>query len=272
MNVSVIIPVYDRAGRIMTAVESVLAQTLTPAEIIIVDDGSAEDQTAPLRELEESRVTAISQENQGPAGARNTGLRAATAEWIAFLDSDDWWLPGKLEAQVRWHQEHPDCLISQTDEIWIRNGRRVNPRKYHAKPQGDIFELSLRRCLVSPSAVLIHRRVFDEVGLFDPALPVCEDYDLWLRIAIRFQVGLVPSQLVVKTGGHADQLSTRFRGMDRWRVRSIEKLLADGGLTAAQRAAAESELARKREILRAGAEKHGKDFEAYMAEIVELNN
>jgi glycosyltransferase involved in cell wall biosynthesis len=257
-NITVIIPVYNRAESVIRAVESVLSQTYSPAEIIIVDDGSDDDPGESLSRQNDIRLKIIRQKNTGVAGARNAGIKAASFDWLAFLDSDDWWQPGKLAAQVDWHKAHPDYLISQTDEIWIRNGLRVNPKKYHAKPEGDIFALSLERCLISPSAVLINSHLFEEVGLFDVDLPVCEDYDLWLRISARYPVGLIPDKLVIKTGGHADQLSRKYWGMDRFRVKAIEKLLAAGTLTEVQQTAALDCLERKATILRNGAAKRGK--------------
>lgn len=254
MKITVIIPVYNRARLVKRAVESVLAQTRPPERVIIVDDGSTDNPAALMRDLgSDGRLRIITQENRGVAAARNTGIEASKTDWLAFLDSDDWWLPDKLDRQMAWHSANPDYLISQTDEIWIRNGRRVNPKKYHQKRQGDIFGVSLERCLISPSAVLINRFLIDEVGLFDPELPACEDYDLWLRITSRYPVGLIPEKLIVKTGGHADQLSRKYWGMDRFRVAAIEKLLDSGVLTDTQRQAAVDVMNKKATILRNGA-------------------
>ncbi len=256
MKITVIIPVYNRAQLVKRAVESVLTQTRPPERVIVVDDGSTDSPGDGLREFAgDDRLRIISQENQGVAAARNAGIEASDTDWLAFLDSDDWWLPDKLDRQVSWHSVYPDYLISQTDEIWIRNGRRVNPKKYHLKRQGDIFSVSLERCLISPSAVLMNRCLIDEVGPFDPALLVCEDYDLWLRITARYPVGLIPEKLIIKTGGHVDQLSRKYWGMDRFRVTAIEKLLDSGVLSDSQRKAALDVMNKKTAILRNGAEK-----------------
>lgn len=254
MEISVIIPAYNRPLELKRAVESVLGQTVPPGEIIVIDDGSEEDPGPALAPFG-GRVTLVRRPHRGPAAARNTGIQAAAGQWLAFLDSDDWWLPQKLERQVAWHQDNPGFLISQTDEIWIRNGRRVNPRKYHLKPYGDIFYLSLERCLISPSTVMINRRLLREIGGFDEELAVCEDYDLWLRISSRYPVGLIEEKLVTKTGGHADQLSRKYWGMDRWRVKAIKNLLGRGVLSEKQRQAAVAEMDRKLTILKNGAEK-----------------
>lgn len=258
MKVTVVIPVYNRTHLINRAVKSVLEQTRTPAEIIVVDDGSNDKPENELRDLKDKRVQIIKQEHLGVAAARNKGIEFSETDWIAFLDSDDYWLPSKLEKQIDFHNQNPNFLISQTEEIWTRNGKRVNKKKYHLKPEGDIFELSLERCLVSPSAVMINREIFKDSGLFDTELPVCEDYDLWLRVSSKYRVGLINEKLVVKTGGHPDQLSQKYWGMDRFRVDSLKKLIMSNSLSFDQRKAALDILIKKLLILKNGAKKRGK--------------
>jgi GT2 family glycosyltransferase len=197
-------------------------------------------------------------------------VRAARGQYLAFLDSDDLWLTQKLAIQTAFMESHSECRICQTDEIWVRNGVRANPRLIHQKPAGDIFLRSLELCLVSPSAVMMTRKLFDAMGGFDEALPVCEDYDLWLRIAVDHQVALIAKPLVVKRGGHADQLSRAMWGMDRYRVASLRKLLRSG-IRGERRAAAIATLRRKASILAQGARKRGKmqearEYEAYLRE------
>jgi len=261
VSVSVVIPTHDRAALLVEAVRSVLAQDGGATEVIVVDDGSTdatEEALAPMRD----RIRYHRQARRGVSAARNAGARLARGEWLAFLDSDDLWLPRKVAVQVAFHRGHPLLDISQTEEIWIRNGIRVNPCRHHRKPTGDVFEASLRRCLISPSAVMLRRRLFEDVSGFDESLPVCEDYDLWLRISSRAPVGLVPQPLVVKRGGHADQLSRRYWGMDRFRVSSLARLLASGGLPAARRQAVIETLRTKCSILASGAERRGRHDEA----------
>lgn len=255
---SVVIPAHNRCESASRAVESVLAQDFHDLELILVDDGST-DATPQLEERYAGRLRYLRQENRGVSAARNAGIRASCAPHIAFLDSDDLWLPGKLSAQRSYIAAHPGIRVHQTNERWIRGGRRVNPMKKHGKPEGDIFLPSLELCLVSPSSVSIRRELFDEAGLFDERLPVCEDYDLWLRISWRERVGLIPDELVVKYGGHNDQLSRRYRGMDRFRVYSILKLLGAHGddLPAEYRRAAEETARRKCRILIQGARRRG---------------
>lgn len=260
MLVSVIIPTFDRRALVREAVSSVLAQAGVDVELIVVDDGST-DGTADALEAEfGSALTVLRTGNRGVSAARNSGVAASCGELIAFLDSDDTWLPGKLAAQVAMFAD-PSVEICQTDEIWIRNGRRVNPHRKHRKPEGDVFLASLGLCLISPSAVMLRRSLFERVGGFDEDLPACEDYDLWLRIARTTPVHLVAKAYVVKRGGHADQLSRKFWGMDRFRVRSLSRLL-DAGLDPRREEAVRAVLAEKCRILAAGAARRGRADEA----------
>ncbi len=251
--VSVILPTYNRAWIVGEAVESVLGQDYPHLELIVVDDGST-DGTPELLAAYGDRLRCIRQENQGVSAARNTGIRHATGYLIALLDSDDMWLPGKLSAQIDHFDAHPETLICQTEEIWIRNGVRVNPGKRHRKQSGMIFERSLALCLVSPSAVMLRRSLLDEVGLFDEALPACEDYDLWLRITRKHPVHLIDTPLIVKRGGHADQLS-RMPELDKYRIRAISRLLDGGDLTPSQQDAAIAMLKKKCAIYAQGCRK-----------------
>ena len=261
--ISVIIPTFNRAKLLVEAVRSVLDQKDAPEdfEIIVVDDGSTDDTGEALAALP-GKLRYIRRVHSGVSAARNLGISISSGEWIAFLDSDDLWLPGKLRAQMNFFSDHPDALLCQTGEIWIRNGRRLNPRKYHQKPQWYCFPLLLERCLVSPSAVVVHRRLFDLVGLFDESLPACEDYDLWLRIGWRFPIGLVEKPFVIKRGGHPDQLSATIANLDKYRIKAILKLIGTAALDPAQRKAAERILEKKRRIYCDGCRKRGNISEA----------
>ncbi|MFP4474190.1 MAG: glycosyltransferase family 2 protein [Desulfatibacillaceae bacterium] len=256
---SAIIPVYNREWCIARAVESVLAQTHPDFECVVVDDGSTDATADVLAGFE--GITVVSQPNRGVSSARNAGARAASGRYLAFLDSDDWWLPEKLAAQARYFEANPDSLICQCQETWYRNGKRRNPKRRHEKPAGDIFERSLELCLVSPSAVAMHRDLFHAVGGFDESLPACEDYDLWLRVGARHPVGLVDEALVVRTGGHQDQLSA-LPGLDAWRVAALVKLLEDGGLGPRRHGMAVRVLKRKCAVYAGGCEKRGRHEEA----------
>ncbi len=263
-RVTVIIPTYNRAWILERAVSSVLAQTFSDFELIIVDDGST-DATSEVIAGYGEKIISIYQENQGVSAARNAGICAAKGDYIAFLDSDDAWMPEKLSVQVAFMEAHPELMICQTEEIWIRNNRRVNPKVKHRKPSGDIFIPSLSLCLVSPSAVMMHRRLFDRVGLFDGSFPACEDYDLWLRVAVDYPVGLIETPLIYKYGGHADQLSAS-PALDKYRIRSLVRLLDSGVLSEDRAAAATAVLRKKCQVYAAGCEKRGRTAEA--AEII----
>ena len=260
-SVSVVIPTYNRADLVQRAVRSVLAQTRPADQVIVVDDGST-DETGPLVRIQFGSVDYLAQENRGVSAARNRGIEVATGEWIALLDSDDEWLPEKLERQMACLEQEPDYRLCHTDEIWVRRGRRVNPRRKHAKQGGWIFRDCLPLCAISPSSVLIHRSLFEEVGRFDETLPACEDYDLWLRVCSRWPVLFVPERLVVKHGGHEDQLSSRVWGLDRYRIQALEKVLGSAALGTEDRQAAIDMLVDKIDIYAAGARKRGRVDEA----------
>jgi glycosyltransferase involved in cell wall biosynthesis len=224
--VSVIVPTYNRVEMLTRAVESVLAQTYQQFEVVIVDDGST-DTTPKIFAQSKPPVRYVWQQHAGVSSARNRGMSEAKGDLIAFLDSDDMWDGGKLAVQVEFFEANFDAMVCQTQEIWIRNGVRVNPKKKHQKPSGWIFTECLSLCVVSPSAVMMRKSVFDEVGWFDERLPVCEDYDMWLRVALRFPIFLIDQPLVTKYGGHDDQLSHSEWGIDRYRVAALEKILGD---------------------------------------------
>ena len=262
-KVSVIIPTYNRRERLERAVESVLAQSYPEFELIVADDGS-EDSTADLISRYGSRVIYLPGENRGVAAARNRGIAAARGELIAFLDSDDRWERDKLQAQLQAMEENPSYLISHTEEIWYRRGRRLNPRKIHRKSGGSLFARSLTLCVVSISTAVARREFFEKIGVFDESLPCCEDYDLWLRAAARFPFLLVDRPLTLKEGGRPDQLSSIYRvGMDRYRIQSLLKILTEADLLSPeQRRLALAELERKCRIYGEGCRKHGRAEEA----------
>jgi GT2 family glycosyltransferase len=264
-RVAVVIPVRDRAAMVREAIASVLAQTCRDFTLVVVDDGSADGSATSARAaLADATVPSwvISQAAAGVAAARNAGARAAReCGWIAFLDSDDLWSPAKLERQLAWLASRPSYRVAQTQERWIENGRHRNPRAWHRKEE-DLFRRSVERCLVSPSAVIVRRDLYEATGGFDETFAVCEDYELWLRITAREPVGLVPETLVVKRGGHTDQLSRSTWGLDRFRVAALLKLLATTPLAGHERDAVCSTIAAKCHLLAGGAERRGRREEA----------
>jgi glycosyltransferase involved in cell wall biosynthesis len=257
--VAVILPTYNRADWIRHAIDSVLDQTFRNYELWVVDDGST-DETADLLLEYGQRIRPIRLDrNLGVSHARNVAIQASDSQWVAFLDSDDRWRPEKLERQMGLAAEKPEANLIHTEEIWIRRGVRVNPMGKHAKSGGDLFRRSLRRCLVSPSSALIRRDVFSEVGLFNESLPACEDYDLWLRILCRHSAHFVSEPLVVKYGGHDDQLSRAVPFLDRYRIRALLDLLTWGDLSERQRQWTFDELTWKCRVFGEGCLKHGRE-------------
>ena len=259
-EVSVIIPTYNRSGMLAEAINSVLGQSFRDLELIVVDDGSTDDTPALLSQWA-GRIETLRTGRHGVSAARNTGAARARGRWLAFLDSDDFWLPEKLNLQLAAHRCAPEMLLSHTDEIWVRRGVRVNPMKKHAKRGGWIFEHCLPMCRISPSSVLIDRALFHRLGGFDRRFRVCEDYELWLRLTAAYPVLYLDRPLLVKRGGHSDQLSTAHWGFDRFRVRALLKIL-ETDLPEGYRQAALRELSRKVRILRQGYERRGKKVQA----------
>ncbi|KKL13127.1 hypothetical protein LCGC14_2528850, partial [marine sediment metagenome] len=185
--VSVIIPTFNRACILGRAVESVLSQTFNNYEIIVVDDGS-NDKTCEVIESFNKLVRFFRIPHSGVSKARNTGIENAKGDWISFLDSDDYWLPQKLEKQMAYLNANSEYRVCHTDEIWIKNGKRINQGKKHKKYAGWFFSPSLKLCLISPSTVIICREVLDNVGNFDEDFEYVEDYELWLRITSQYPV------------------------------------------------------------------------------------
>jgi len=254
--VSAVIPTFNRGWIMAEAVQSVLDQTYEPLEIIVVDDGSTDNTRAVLEPFMD-KITLLKQDNKGVSAARNLGIQHARGEFIAFLDSDDLWLPDKTGCQIDFFKANPNAIICQTEEIWVRKGRRVNPKKKHKKRSGMIFEPSLHLCLVSPSAVMMRRRFFDIIGLFDEMLVACEDYDLWLRTSLTHPVFLIDKPCIVKRGGHSDQLSG-MHSLDRFRIQSIKKMLSSGKLSDTQKKEALRVLKKKELIYHQGCLKRNK--------------
>lgn len=258
--ISVIIPTYNRVEAVTKAIGSVLNQSYTHFELVVVDDASEDGTFASLKKQFGTRIKLVTQPHSGVSTARNLGVRVSQGTWIAFLDSDDIWHKNKLECQWAYLNTNPDLKISQTQELWIRNGKRVSGKKKHQKPSGYIFPQSLELCLVSPSSVIMTRELFEASGGFDENLPACEDYDLWLRISSQHVVGLLDAALLTKYGGHEDQLSHQYGAMDRFRVYSLLKILLSGQLTGIQRNQAKEAAKQKLNILKLGAQKRNSDF------------
>ncbi len=255
MRISVVIPSYNRRHTLERALQSVFEQTSPVDEVILVDDGSTDGSSEMVRQLF-PQIEVLTQPNLGVSAARNRGIAAARFEWIALLDSDDSWLPQKIDQIRRAQKLQPGFVLYHSDEIWIRRGVRVNPMQKHRKSGGWIFEQCLPLCAISPSATVISKSTVESLGMFDEQLPACEDYDLWLRLCHRFPVHYINQPLITKYGGHDDQLSQQHPVMDRFRIRALHRLLTQEALKPGFRHAAEVMLSRKLDILLKGAIKH----------------
>ncbi len=254
MKVSVIIPTYNRKHTLGRAIESIISQTIKPLEIIIVDDGSNDGTREWIKE-EYPFIKYLNQNNSGVSASRNRGIFSANGNWIAFLDSDDEWIPEKLERQLSILSSDKKAVFCHTNEIWIRNGTRVNQMRKHQKYGGYIFEKCLDMCRISPSSSIIKKEVFDHIGYFDESLIVCEDYDLWLRIAAHYKILFLDQPLIKKYGGHVDQLSRVKGGIEKYRIQSLEKILSSESLEISQFNSAKEILIKKLNIYANGVRK-----------------
>jgi len=256
-KISIIIPTYNRCSLLKRALNSVYQQSYVNHEVIVIDDGSTDKTTAMIADCF-PQVNCYSQSNKGVSAARNMGINKSSGEWIAFLDSDDEWLPEKLEKQISLLNANPEYKICHTEELWIRDGVRVNQMKKHKKQGGWIFPQCLPLCAMSPSSIMIHHSLFNELGDFDSNLPACEDYDLWLRITAKYPVLYIEEPQIKKYGGHEDQLSKKHWGMDRYRITALQKILAGGTLSNENKEKAIVMLLKKCKVFKNGALKREK--------------
>ncbi len=258
MKIDVIIPTFNRAHVLERAINSVLNQKYQDFNLTIVDDGSHDETAHILKKYEgQKKILILRQENKGVSAARNLGIRNSNAPWISFLDSDDEWLPQKLQVQIDYLRKNPSCHFVHSDEIWIRNGVRINPKKKFDKSNTDIFRRSLETCLISPSTVLLKRDFIQNMGCFDESLKICEDYDLWIKTMLETDVHYIPELLIKKYGGHSDQLSSAYFEMDHWKIKSLMNILRTKTMSEEKKNILLLELEKKSEIHLAGLIKHG---------------
>ena len=265
MKISVVIPTYNRIALVERAIDSVLMQSIKPFDIIVVDDGS-DDGTSEMIKKKYRSINLVQQQNSGVSAARNNGIKHAKGDWISLLDSDDEWTEKKLENQVNRLIKNPDYHFCHTNEIWIRNGVRVNQKKRHQKYGGYIFDKCLDICRISPSSTLFKKNILEHVGWFDTQLPVCEDYDLWLRITADYKILFVDEPLIIKYGGHTDQLSQSVEGIELFRIKSLENLLANTELSPQKRNLAITMIIKKLNIYLNGLVKRKKQTETEQVE------
>jgi len=255
-EVSVVIPTYNRTELVTEAIDSVLKQSYDDYEIVVVDDGSSDGTCDKLKEYGD-KIRVVGQRRKGVSAARNRGVLESDGEYIAFLDSDDLFYKRKLEIQMELVSKTRDLCVCYTNEKWMFNGVHKNQHARHKKYSGWIFERTLPLCIISPSSALIRRRVFEESGGFDESFVVCEDYEYWMRLSLRYPFYFVDRPLVIKRGGHPDQLSHRYWGMDRFRIKALEKILTTESLTERQRELVKREIIKKCRIVSNGALKRG---------------
>ncbi len=254
--VSVIIPTFNRLGFLKEAVESVEKQSCRDFELIIVDDGSTDSTGGYLKGFPAKYIRL---EHSGfPGRVRNAGAKAAEGKYLAFLDSDDLWEPEKLARQIEYLAANPKIEICHTREVWLRNGRVVSQSKQRHKRSGNIFNHALKKCIIGPSTVMLSSRLFAETGGFREDMEIAEDYELWLRITNGYEVGYIDEPLVVKRGGHRDQLSERYGQIEIFRIKALQKNLEAGIFHGENKILAGREMARKCRIYGSGALKRGK--------------
>ncbi|MBU1086123.1 MAG: glycosyltransferase [Candidatus Omnitrophica bacterium] len=256
---SVIIPTFNRCGFLKQAIESVLSQTETDFELIIIDDGSTDNTAQMIQDIADKRLVYVYQAQQGVSSARNQGIALAKAEFIAFLDSDDCFKPEKLQITRDYINRFPDIQIFHTEEIWYRDQKLLNQKKIHQKPDGWVFDNALKLCCIGMSTTVVKKELFKHIGYFDQTMMACEDYDLWLRASTVYPFKLIPQVLTIKHGGHADQLSRQYPAMDTLRIYAINKLIKTARLTDCQKNSAIKALKQKCLIYLTGAKKRGKN-------------
>lgn len=267
--ISAIIPTFNRSSLIIRAINSVLCQSYRKFEIIVIDDGSTdgtEEILLPL--IDEEKIRYFKQQNSGVSTARNYGVERARGEWVAFLDSDDEWLPNKLQEQINFLKNNSHVNIVYGQEIWIRNGIRVNQARNHQKSGGAIFGKCVEQCLIAPSSVVIRKNIFNEIGGFDQSFVVCEDYDLWLKFSSLFEIGYLEKPMIIKYGGHADQLSSKYVAMDLWRIRALSRILKIRELSDENKEKVINIIKKKGAILKLGFQKYNNSID--LAEVETL--
>lgn len=196
--ISVIIPVYNGEKTIKTTIDSVLNQTFTDFELLVVNDGSQDSTLAVVNEIQDARIRVFSFPNSGVSASRNRGLAEAKGEFISFLDADDLWTPDKLETQLKALQENPQAAVAYSCTDWIDESGQFLRAGGHMTVNGNAYEkLLLRDFVESGSNPLIRRQALEEVGTFDESLAFAEDWDLWLRLAARYEYVAVPSAQIL---------------------------------------------------------------------------
>ena len=216
MNVSIVIPLYNKAEHIRRALDSVFAQTRQDFELIVVDDGSTDDGSEKVRRYADPRIRLISQENAGVSAARNRGIAEAKAEWIALLDADDQWLPTYLDRALTFAGQHPEAGVVVTNFLQKTSGKIYTPP--HIAREGvleDFFDTALRlgHCPAFASATIARRQAYLEIGGFPVGVAHGEDVDTWNRLACRNRIGFIAEPLVIYNDDVAGASQICARGL-----------------------------------------------------------
>lgn len=253
MTVSVIIPVYNRIDTLKSAIESVLCQTYREIEIIVVDDGSDLDIKTALKPYLSKIQYIRNESNLGVSSARNLGIKVSTGEYVALLDSDDLFLPFKLELQLS-SMIDKNLSISHTDEFWYKADRFINKQKKHEAYGGHVLEKILDFCRISPSSLLFKKDILNTTGLFDESMRVCEDYDLFLRFALFFEIDYINTKAIIKRAVTDDQLSASINHIESVRLKSLSGFYKNyaSHMNFSQTEAVKNELKRKYKIVENG--------------------
>ncbi len=230
IKISAIIPTFNRVNYLQRSISSILNQTYPVDEIIVVDNSST-DNTINLIKKNFDNIKILVERQKGVSYARNLGIAKAKNDWIAFLDSDDEWMKDKIKKQVEFiiESDFTEQFV-HTNEVWFYNDQHLNQKKKHLKKGGSIFLDCLNFCKISPSSVLLKKELFKKYGYFNTKFKVCEDYELWLRLSSSISIGYISEVLLKKNGGHNDQLSKKFWGIDRYRVKALEKIILKNNL------------------------------------------
>ncbi len=260
MTISAILPFYNRAATIRRALKSILDQTNSVNKIVLIDDGSTDDWKDQVEDLiENPLIDLIQTPNRGVSHARNIGIEHAQSEWVALLDSDDMWKPNKIQMIKDFSHSEKEQNLIHSNEDWILNGKPLTQLKKHKKYGGYIFDKCLPLCSISPSASLFRRALWSDIGKFDEKMPVCEDYDFWLRVCTKHPAHFITESLVTKFGGHQDQLSRKYRAMDYWRLYALTKWILKNPNKTIHHSLVIEEILKKSNILIQGSKKHGND-------------
>jgi glycosyltransferase involved in cell wall biosynthesis len=292
--VSVIIPTYNRERLVCEAAASVLAQSFQDFELIIADDGSTDNTEKNLErytgyaahtrahwsthgphEPVHGTVYLKLRHSGMPGLVRNKGSQAARGRYLAFLDSDDLWLPEKLELQMRLFQADTEPpLLCHTREKWLRGEKEISQAGQKHRREGDIFADALVKCVIGPSTLVVEKAFFENHGGFREDLEIAEDYELWLRMTFTQPVQYVDKALTIKRAGikqagvrgpdEENNLSEKYGHIEIFRIRALRDLVDKGFFSshAAKEKLAREELARKCGIYACGCHKRGRPAEA----------